>query len=125
MLGGIHADHLIDEIWDKLPCNVQLSESWEEFVEPRGPMAAHMDDKRRFPRYYLRGRAVLEHEGTYLAIYTKDLSRGGLAFYCERQLFPCKQVRVWLADGPLGLVKIARCRRIQERCYECGASIIG
>lgn len=121
MLGSSHADQLIDEIWDKLPRNVQLPESWEDFVAQRGPTSAHMDDKRRFPRYHLRGRAVLELEGVYLAVYAKDLSRSGLAFYCEKQLFPCQEVGIWLGSGPRGVVKITRCRRVQERCYECGA----
>ena len=124
MLGSSNAEPLIDEIWDKLPCNVQLPESWGDSAPPTGPTAAHLDDARRYRRFHLRGKAVLEIDGTYLAIYTKDLSRSGLAFYCERQLFPCQDAGVWLADGPRGAVKITRCRRIQEHCYECGADFV-
>lgn len=124
MLGSSNAEQLIDEIWDKLPCNVQLPESWDDSAPPTGPMATREGDERRYRRFHLQGKAVLEIDGTYLAVCTKDLSRSGLAFYCEQQLFPCQQAGVWLANGPKGAVKITRCRRIRERCYECGADFV-
>ena len=124
MLGGSHADQLIDEVWNKLSCNVRLPESWDDSAPPTGPTAAHLDDQRRFRRFHLRGKAVLELEGSYLAIYTKDISRSGLAFLCEKQLFPCQEAGVWLAEGQRGAIRIVRCRRIGERCYECGANFL-
>jgi hypothetical protein len=124
MLGGSNAEQLIDEVWEKLSCNVQLPESWDDEESPTGPKAAQQGDERRYRRFHLRGRAVLELNGKYFAVFTKDISRSGLAFLCEQQLFPCQKAGVWFASRPRGEIKIARCRRIGERCYECGANFV-
>jgi hypothetical protein len=56
------------------------------------------------------------------ACLTKDLSRKGLGFYAPVNFLPRKTVLVWLPNGEKLSVRVTRCRRLGEHCYEAGAS---
>jgi hypothetical protein len=121
MLAVVNARELIEQVWQGLGCQVQLPEEWGDFFEHRGLAPIEYDDRRAYARLHLRGKAVLRYASTYYAVYTRDVSRGGVAFYFMQQLFPGERARIWLASGLSHDVEIARCRRHEATCYECGA----
>jgi len=133
MLERDGARRAIAEMLDRLECEVELPSSWEDFFERTGRLATLPGDKRRYPRHYLRVAAALQHRQTFPAlpraaawhkVYTKDISRCGLAFLHSQQLFPRERMRIILPDGQSRIVEVLRCRRIQRRCYEVGARMV-
>jgi hypothetical protein len=103
---------------------VSLPAEWTEYFVPRGPVSQVFDDRRRFPRYYYRGYAVLELKDHCFRIVTKDLARGGVGFYHHEQLFPLQEAGLWLPGEGRTHVRISRCLRIGPQCYECGATFL-
>jgi len=133
MLEHDGARQAIGEILDRLECKVELPSSREEFFEPTGRLPTIPGDRRRYPRHYLRAVAALQCRQTFAAlprpaawhkVYTKDISRCGLAFLHSQQLFPRERMRIILPDGQPRIIEVLRCRRIQERCYEIGARMV-
>jgi hypothetical protein len=116
-----------------LKCELELPSSWADYFDRRGPMPTTFQEKRRFPRSYLRTSAALQHRQSLLAlpraetwykVYAKDVSRGGVGFLHGEQLFPLEQMNLVLPDGRSRPIEVVRCRRIQERCFEIGAVFI-
>ena len=108
----------------------QLPSSWSDYFERRGLMPASIEEKRRFPRSYLRGVAALQHRQSFPAlpraeawhaVYTKDVCRGGIGFLHRQPLYPKEQMNLAFPDGKSRIVEVVRCRRIQPRCFEIGA----
>ena len=122
MLDCSDARKLIDDSWELLASAAQLPEEWTDFFDHEGPTPLAFDDQRSYRRFYLRGKALLRRDDTLHGVYTKDVSRTGISFYCSEQLFPREQVSIWLPDGTNHRLKIARCHRVQSKCYECGAT---
>ncbi len=122
MLGERTTREIIDQLWDSLACEVALPEGEEEYFRGRRPSPMVYEERRRFPRFTFRQRAVLEHDGKRFAIYTKDISRGGLLLVHAEQLYPCDRVAVRLGNGKRLLLTIRWCHRVAERCYECGGA---
>jgi PilZ domain-containing protein len=52
-------------------------------------------------------------------ILVLDVSRRGLRFLYDEQLFPGEQVRIWLTETELQ-GEVIRCRRLGLHCYEIG-----
>jgi hypothetical protein len=116
-----------------LPCEVELPAAWSDFFDHRGPTPTCPRERRRFPRPYLRAMAALRHQRslpalarstTWHKVYTKDVSRAGVGFLHSEQLFPMEQMRLVMPDGRCRRIEVVRCRRIQERCFEIGATFI-
>ena len=116
-----------------LVCEVELPSSWEDFFDRRGMMPIALDEKRRFPRSYLRVSAALQYRQSFPAlprgetwhkVYTKDVCRNGVGFLHSEQLFPMEQLALVLPDGRCRRIEVVRCRRIQPRCFEIGAVFI-
>jgi hypothetical protein len=124
MLAIGNARELIERVWHGLGCQVQLPEDWEDYFQHTGLAPIEYDDRRSYARMHMRGKAVLHYAGLYYAIYTRDVSRGGVAFYFMQQIFPGERGRIWLATGLSHDVEIARCKRHQASCYECGARFV-
>ncbi len=124
MLDVSDVGQVIDESWGVLPSPVELPEEWTDFFEQRGPTSAEFDESRGYHRFHLRGKAILKRNGTHYGIFTKDISRTGIGFYCGEQLFPCEHVFIWLPNGTNPEMSIVRCLRIKENCYECGAIFV-
>jgi hypothetical protein len=118
------ARELIERAWQGLGCRVELPENWGDFFEHSGMVPTEYDDRRAYARMHLRGKAVFRHAGVYYAIYTRDVSRSGIAFYHLEQVFPGERGRIWLPNGLSHDVQIARCRRQRKACYECGATFV-
>jgi hypothetical protein len=124
MLATHHASELIEQAWHKLGCEVKLPDNWADFFEHTGLVPCDYDDRRTYARLHLRGKAIVRYEGAYYAIYTRDVSRGGIAFYHKQQLFPGQRGRIWLTSGLSHDIEIARCRLRYPACYECGARFV-
>jgi hypothetical protein len=124
MLANSNARDLIERVWQGLGCHVELPENWGDYFEHKGMVPSEYDDRRTFARMHFRGKAVFRHTDGYYAIYTRDVSRGGIAFYHMEQLFPAERARIWLANGFSHDVEIVRCRQRHRSCYECGAVFV-
>ena len=124
MLDESDSGNVIDEAWMELGCRVNLGEDAVEFFRYSGPLPTQFSDRRRHRRVHFRNRAILEYGGSRFAVYTKDLSRSGIAFLHAEQLYPGDQLRLILARGPVVPLVVRRCLRVRERCYECGGEIL-
>jgi hypothetical protein len=112
---------LMDDLWDATSAKVELSEPFKrKFMAQQGPVPVFFDNKRTYHRYYLRGKAVLERGKSTLGTYTKDISRQGIAFLAPVALLPKERVRLRVAAKELSL-EVTRCRRLEAKCFECGA----
>ena len=92
----------------------------KEFFAPKGATPSYYDNKRTYHRYFMRGKAVLKRGTTMLGTYTKDVSRQGVGFLSPVQLMPKELVKLRLATTELSL-EVARCRRLDQGCFDCGA----
>ncbi len=123
MLGIDHESDQVINAFDVLQCKVQLPEEWDDFFSVSGNLAVHFEDNRKYNRHYLRRKAVLQRGDTYHVVYTKDISRFGIALLYHEQLFPCEKVTLWLPRQKQSYnLRVTRCLRLQENCYECGAN---
>jgi PilZ domain len=120
MLDIAHDKQLIDQLWESAATKVQLSDSLRQFMEQQGAMPIYHDNRRAYHRYFMRGKAVVLRGDATLAAYTKDVSRQGIGFLSPVQLLPKERVRLRVPKAQLSL-EIARCRRVDQGCFECGA----
>jgi hypothetical protein len=117
----------------QLPCAIELPDEWDDFFQLRGQMPTSWNDKRRFPRQYMRVAAALEVLNTFAPlkrsstptrIYLKDASRTSVGFLHSEQLFPLERVAITAFEGARWQVEVARCRRIQDHCFEVGGRLV-
>jgi len=126
----------------QLRCDVELPKSMAGFLTQVEEPSIQSHDNRRFARRAARTVAALEHRQTFPLIprqvewhkiFTRDISRGGLAFLHSCQLYPRERMRVLLPDPAVakmvpdrqqGVIEVARCRRLAPRCYEIGAFFV-
>lgn len=113
------------------PCRVALPDAWQDFFDRSGAMPSFPGDDRRFPRFYIRGRAAMAvvdplpgkpRDSAWHGVYTKEISREGLSLLHSEQLFPRERLEVVLPDGQSRLVEVTRCRRVQQACYDVEVS---
>jgi len=123
MLNESPNERTLQHVLEKLPSQVQLPADWSDFFMLAGPVGHEYSEQRRHARMYLRGRALLERRGNYHTVYTTDISRSGLGFLHFEQLFPRERLRLWLPQGLSLAISSARCRRVQDKCFTCGARI--
>jgi hypothetical protein len=120
MLDINHDKQLIEALWESAASKVRLTESDQKmFFEQHGAMALFHDNRRAYHRYFMRGKAVVLRGDATLAGYTKDVSRQGIGFLSPVQLMPKERVKLRLPTAQLSL-EIARCRRVDQGCFECG-----
>ena len=120
MLAVDDGQKLIDELWETTAAKVELPESLKsQFFAVRGAEPVFHDNRRSYHRYYMRGKAVLKRSAKLLGIYTKDVSRQGVAFLSPVPLLPKERVKLQLPTVELSL-EVTRCRRIEAACFECG-----
>jgi hypothetical protein len=121
MLDINHDKQLIDTLWESAASKVRLTESLQKlFFDPHGAMPLFHDNRRAYHRYFMRGKAVVLRGDATLAAYTKDVSRQGIGFLSPVQLMPKERVKLRLPTTQICL-EIARCRRMDQGCFECGA----
>ena len=125
LIGIASADDL-----ERLPTTVELPTDWKVDSERLLPLPSCFDDMRHDTRYKYHARAMLLAEASlpHVArqsgrhvVFIKDVSRAGIAFYHEEQLYPRERMQLWLPGQELHIVRISRCRKVNDRCYEIGA----
>jgi hypothetical protein len=120
MLGRDYGEKLIDRLWTCANATAQLPTAMsEDYFAHQGPMQLHFDNRRNYHRYYLRGKALLKRGKSVMGAYTKDVSRQGVGFLSPVQLLPKERIVIHLPTAELSL-QVARCRRLDEACFECG-----
>jgi hypothetical protein len=121
MLEVDNGQKLMNELWEATSAKVAIPSSMRvDFFNVRGPAPCHYENKRNYHRYYLRGKAVLKRGKLAIGAYTKDVSRQGIAFLSPVALLPKERVKLHVPSAELNL-EVARCRRIESGCFECGA----
>jgi hypothetical protein len=124
VVGLVHERRLIAELWDMTPVKAALPYPLSDgFMDSRGPIALHYDDKRAFQRYYLRSKGVLKRVGSTVGVYTKDVSRQGVGFMSPVALNLKERIRLMLASAEVQL-EITRCQHVDEWCYDCGGRFV-
>jgi PilZ domain len=124
MLDLSHEQSLINVAWDKVEQKVRLPDGMNDFFDHFGPMPTRHGCRRAYHRFFLRGKAILRRQDTYLAVFTADASRQGLCFLSPIQLLPKERCRIRLPNTKEFQIEVVRCRRLGESCYECGAIFV-
>jgi len=111
----------MDDLWEATAAKVELPDSLRAaFFGAQGPGPLFHDNRRSFHRYFMRGKAVLKRGTSMIGAYTKDVSRQGVAFLSPVALLPKERVKLRVPTVELSL-EVTRCRRIEPKCFECGA----
>lgn len=123
--GGAAADLTTEQLFaDGVP--MQLPEG---FLAKYGDVPIGESERRRFSRRYWRvpTRARLlglpplfPRESELVAAYLSDFSRSGVAFFCDRQLFPGERVELELPHIGFRTLIVKRGRRVTGGCFEIG-----
>ena len=123
----------VQELMECVPCKVQLPNDWIDFFEHAGPVPTSFSDRRQVPRFYARTRAILKSHRTIPSldraesssqVYAKDISRTGICLITGEQFYPREELSLLLADGKLRELRVVRCRRIQNQCYEVACQFV-
>ena len=121
MLELDHGQKLMNDLWEATPSKVELPDSLRpRFFEVKGPVPLFHDNRRTYHRYFMRGKAVLKRGTSLIGTFTKDVSRQGVAFLSPVQLMPKERVTLRVPAAELSL-EVTRCRRLDPKCFECGA----
>jgi len=110
--------------WDAVELKPRLPEQMKDFFDQIGTMPNHPSCRRAYQRFYLRGKAIIRRDNTFLGVFTADASRQGLRFLAPVQLLPKERLRIRLPNTKEFQIEIVRCCRIDECCYECGAKFV-
>lgn len=121
MLDSCATENAITSLWESLSCRASLPCDAEGYFCKKGPQQTFPDCKRGYHRFYSRGIVIIQHEETEYAGYCKDISRLGIGFYSPQQLFPGDLLTLLVPGQRPLTAELARCVRISELCYVCGA----
>jgi hypothetical protein len=122
MLEIDHGQKLMDDLWQATTAKVELPEALkQEFFGAHGLESPFHDNRRSYHRHFMRGKAVLKRGTSLLGVYTKDVSRQGVAFLSPEALLPKERVKLRMPVAELSL-EVTRCRRVAQNCFECGAN---
>lgn len=120
----------VERLLAELPCCVLPPEGEKLYVAKSGVTPTDADDRRRFPRFYFRRKAVvktftsmpkLAREERLACVYLRDLSRRGVAFLYDKQLFPGEKCLIFIPELGNRQVDVASCRRLTAGCYTIGS----
>jgi hypothetical protein len=127
MLGDVHPSNQLDL---SLIERAGLGNPIEAFFAKQGAVPSRFDERRGFARRYYRRPAILtlrqtlpafERPGEQTLVYLCDISRSGVGFLCDRELYPEEVVDVSLPVIGARQVKVRRCRRLAMDCYVVGS----
>jgi hypothetical protein len=108
--------------WDRTELQAQLPPNeLEDFCEPVGMMTRQSNCRRSYPRFFVRGKAILRWQGRTLGIYSADASRGGVRFLSPIELVHGARATIRVPNTKEFQIEIIRCQRINDNCYDCGA----
>jgi hypothetical protein len=121
MLEFDNGQKLMEDLWNATPAKVELPEALRPaYFRAQGPEPLFHDNRRSYHRYFMRGKAVLKRGTSLIGTYTKDVSRQGVAFLSPVALLPKERVHLRVPATELSL-EVTRCRRLDPKCFECGA----
>ena len=124
MLERDHGKEVTDDPWRNAVSTARLPRSLsEKLFAAQGPMPLYFENRRGYHRYFMRGKAILLHGDSRLGVYTLDLSRQGIGILSPVPLLPKARVQIQLPKLKL-MMEIARCRRLDDGCFLCGARLI-
>ncbi len=115
---------VIELFWENAVHKTRLPEKFTDFFERHGTVRAREGCRRAYLRFYLRGQAIVNRKEDRLGVLTTDASRQGIGFLSPIQLLPKERCRIQLPKTKGFQIEVVRCRRIDERCYECGATFV-
>jgi hypothetical protein len=110
--------------WSKVQLQTQLPASLNDFFERHGMTPSHPDSRRRYNRFFLRSKAILRRNDAVIGVFSVDASRSGICFLSPIELGIGERVSIRLPKTKEFQLEIARCRRLEENCYECGAVFV-
>jgi hypothetical protein len=125
MLGVSNETQLSEAHWQTLPSRVELPNELAAVPSASTREGAKADCQRRYARMLVHSPAIAESDDVCHACFTKDISRNGVGFYSPVNLLPKKALRLWLPSGNIFNLRVTRCRRLAERCYEVGTRFVG
>jgi hypothetical protein len=88
MLDLSNDEDVMQVAWDKVELKAILPDEMKDFYDQHGAVPARPDCRRAYLRFFLRGKAILQRNNTYLGVITADASRQGLRFLSPVQLLP-------------------------------------
>jgi hypothetical protein len=115
---------LTEDDWASLPSRAELPCSWAQYAAGQGGTHNKPNSRRQYARIGLRRMAILWVDGEPHAAYTTDVSKIGVGFYSPVNIMPNTVVRLWISGQSVFPVRVRRCRRLQERCFDCGAVFV-
>jgi hypothetical protein len=115
---------VIELAWEKVDQKACLPDEMKDFFDQAGPVHSRPGCRRAYHRFYLRGKAILQRQNSYLGVFTADASRQGICFMSPVQLMPKEKCRIRLPKTKEFQIEIVRCRRVADSCYECGAVFV-
>jgi hypothetical protein len=116
---------------DRTPESVQIPPELESLAHSRDGTAITPSDLRRFARRKMLGEMFCQISGALPAfprtsgdskVISLDLSRGGIRFLTDKQMYPEEELLLWTLIGRIPC-KVARCRKHNDACYEVGVEI--
>ncbi len=114
-------------------CLCNRSRASKEFFAVTGVAPSTPEEKRRHVRSHMRVVAALQYRRSlpslvrqpeWFKIVMRDISRSGISFLHSEQVFPTEQLMLVMPDCKPRCIEVVRCRRINQSCYEVGASYI-
>jgi hypothetical protein len=120
MLDLRDATTLSEQDWERLPSRTELPWSWHQYASGAGAVSKKLDSTRQYCRIALRSIAIIWQGDGAHAVYTKDVSKSGIGLYSPVQLLPKAAIQLWVPGRSLLKLKVSRCKRIADRCFEVG-----
>lgn len=120
----------VEQLLREVPCCAVPAEGEGSFLAKSGPTPTDSGERRRYPRYYYRRKGVvktvcglpkLAREESLSCVYLRDISRRGVAFLFDKQLFPGERCLVYIPELGNRLVQVASCRKLQAGCFAIGS----
>jgi hypothetical protein len=114
--------------------NVVMPWPLDDFLSKQGIVQARDADRRRFARLYYRTPVKLHISQSLPAIkrksklvntYSCDISREGVGFLCDRELYPKELIQITLNKVGDRQVQVMRCRKLSKYCFEIGGKFVG
>ena len=124
MLNVIQDESVATFDWSKVDQQTQLPARLNDFFERHGMTPVQNESRRVFHRFFLRSRAIVRRNDMALGVYSVDASRSGICFLAPVEMEIKERVSIRLPKTKEFQLEIARCRQIDENCFECGAVFV-
>lgn len=117
------------EALGKLPFNVQVPRSHLGELMKSGPCSSRMAEQRRHVRFHHFKQGILGYQQSlspirrlqalHLVLIT-NISKSGIGILHSEQLYPREHFFLWIEDRGILRVDVARCRKVNENCFDVG-----